>query len=106
MAEKYIDGDLNELVSHLGKLRDATPVDDPNYGELTKQYRESSDMALKAVEKAIDEADNDYVEFSQAISEAIQALKDAQSKIEKVSKAIKIAAKVISVAGKIMAKMV
>ena len=106
MAEKYIDGDLNELVSHLGKLRDATPVDDPNYEKITRQYREASDMALKAVERAIDDADKDYVEFSQAITEAIQALKDAQDKIEKVSKTIKIAAKVISVAGKIMAKVV
>lgn len=104
MAEKYIDDDLSEFALQLGKLRDATPIDDPEYEKIKKQHREASDLAMKAVEKAIDDADKDYIEFSKAIAEAIQTLNDAQAKIQKFIKAIELSAKIISIAGKIVAK--
>ena len=106
MTEKYIDDDLSEFALQLGKLRDTTPINDPEYETIKTQHRAASDLAIKAVEKAIDDADKDYIEFSKAISEAIQTLKDAQAKIQKVIKAIEIAARVISIAGKIVVKAI
>jgi prephenate dehydrogenase len=105
MALKKIKDDLIELYKELGKLRSATPVDAPEYEKIKKKYRNASDLAEKAAEKAIDESDDDYVSFSTEMTNAINLIKEAKADIKKVAKAIEVTAKVIDIAGKIVARV-
>lgn len=105
MPKVSIEHDLVDLVKQLCALRIATPVENPDYSSVEKQYREASDLLEKAIGKAIDAADKDYQEFSKGMKVAIKAVKEAQKKIEKVAEAVALAAKVIDIAGEVVAKL-
>lgn len=105
MPNACIDKDLAALVQQLSTLRIATPVEHPDYGALEARYRQASDLQEKAINKAIDDTDNDYICFSKEMKYAINDIKKAQKKIEKVAKAIVRAAKVLDLAGKIVDKL-
>jgi methyl-accepting chemotaxis protein len=93
---------LRELVSSLGKLRDAMPENAPEYGEITRLYREASDLAERAIGIAIDAADSRYVEFSKAMPAAMKSIRTAIKKSEEIAKTIVKVAKVIEVVRKII----
>lgn len=106
MSKVTIDNDIAALVEELSALRIATPVKNPDYDAIEKRYQEASDLQEKDLSKAIDAADQDYLDFSREMKAAIKAIKDAQGKIEKVAEAVAMAAKVIDIAGKVVAKLV
>jgi hypothetical protein len=105
MPVASIDNDLAGLVQQLSALRSATPVDNPDYASVEMRYREASDLLERAIGKAIDAADKDYLDFTRAMTDAVAAIRDAQEKMTKVVKAIELAAKVITIAGKVVAKL-
>ena len=105
MSQKKIKDDLDELCKELGKLRIATPIEHPSYKIIEEMYRKASDLAEEATEKAIDEADDDYISFSNEMTNAINLLKEAQEDIKKVANAIQKVAKLIDIAGKIIEKI-
>jgi len=101
----YIDTDLANLVKKLSDLRIATPESNPNYSSITEQYREASKEQTEAIDKAIDNADVDYKDFSDCMQPAIDAINKALDDIKQVATAITMVAKVIDVAGKIISKV-
>lgn len=106
MSKVEIDDKLASLVERLSALRIATPIDDPNYKTITEQYREVSDRQTAAIGKAIDDADQDYLDFSKGIQDAIAAINDTLKKIKKVAETIELVAKVLDIAGKVFARLV
>ena len=94
--------ELRELVSSLGKLRDETPAEHPDYGEITRLYREASDLAEGAIGIAIDAADSRYVEFSKAMPAAMESIRTTIKKSEEIAKTIVKVAKVIEIVRKII----
>ena len=106
MPNVAIDKDLKSLVQDMGALMDATPIDDPDYENVKKQYQKASDLLAKAIEKAIDEADQDYQDFTKEMKLAIKAIKDVQEKIKKLAEVIVQVAQVIDIAGKVVGKLV
>jgi len=106
MATATVDNQLEKLVERLGKLRTATPVTDPDYPKIVDQYKTASDALAKAIDKAIDDSDTDYVSFSKSASDAIQAINDALSDINKLADSIKKVAELIDIIGKVVVKLV
>ena len=106
MSNVAIDGELARLVERLSKLRIATPIDDPNYDAITEQYKEASDRQTEAIGKAIDDADQNYLNFSKEIKVAITAINRALKDIQKIAQAIEQVAKVLEIVGKILGKLI
>jgi len=105
MPTIQLEDNLQLLVNELSNLRTATPNTHPDYSEIENRYREASNLLESSLDKAIDDADSDYLVFSERIKEAIDAIGEAKKKIDKISKAIAITAQVIDIAGKIIAKI-
>lgn len=101
MSKVHIDDQLAVIVAKMSKLRIATPIKDPHYKKITKQYREVSDCQTEAIDKAIDDADKNYQAFSKQIKIAIEAIDDALENIKKITTAIEKVAKLIGILGKI-----
>jgi len=106
MPNVTIDGKLESLVASLSALRIATPVANPHYETIKKQYQEASDRLSAAIGKSIDDADQDYKAFAEGVQGAIAAIKKATKKIEKVAEAVKIVAQVLDIIGKVVVKLV
>jgi len=103
MSKVQIDSELALLVAKLSELRIATPINNRNYKKITKQYREASERQTAAIDKAIDDSDQNYLEFSKEIKTAIESLNAALESIKKVANAIEQVAKVLDILGKIFA---
>jgi methyl-accepting chemotaxis protein len=101
MSGKTLE-ELRELVSSLRDLRDAMPVNATDYGEITRLYKEASDLAEEATGIAIDAADSRYVEFSKAMPAAMESIRRTIKKSEKIAKTIVKVAKVIEIVRKII----
>ncbi|MBI5576466.1 MAG: hypothetical protein HY896_08915 [Deltaproteobacteria bacterium] len=106
MPDDKIALKLKEIADRLGNLRDATPVESPDYKTIEEQYRQASDLAEQAVGVAIDEADSGYVEFSKAAASAMASIQKAMEGIEEVARTIEKVARVLDIAGKIVARVV
>ena len=100
MATVQITEDLLQFVQRLSSLKDATSVTDPEYQALKEKYTEASDLLERVQEREIDEACQEYRDFSVKIKEAMVIFDEAEKKIAKISKVIKIASQVIDIAGK------
>lgn len=105
MAIAQFENDLQSLVDGLSGLRTATPNSDPDYPAIERYYRAASDLLESSIDKAIDEADEDYLAFAEQLTKAMVVIDKAKKKIDKISKAIAIVAQVVDVAGKIVAKV-
>lgn len=105
MSKVGIDDSLASLVERLSKLRIATPVNDPNYKKITEQYMEASDRQTAAIGKAIDDVNQDYLDFSKEINVAISSINDALNNIKNVASAIEQVAKVLDILGKVFIKL-
>lgn len=105
MATVQVTDDLQLLVEKLSALKDATPVNDPDYKDLKDVYTAASDMLGSLQDKAIDDAGSEYQEFSVKIKEAMVIFDEVEKKIAKISKVVKITAQVIDVAGKLVTKV-
>lgn len=105
MATVQLENDLQSLVDGLSELRTATPSSDPDYPAIEKYYRAASDLLEASLDKAIDDADGDYLVFSEQLTKAMVVIDKAKKKIDKISKAIAITAQVVDAAGKIFSKV-
>ncbi len=106
MSNVSVACDLESLVRQLGALRDAMKIDDPGYDSIKVRYREASDLLEKAIEKEIDDADDEYKEFARGLKEAVKAIKTAQQNTSKLAEAVKLTAKIIDVAGRVVTRLV
>lgn len=105
MANVSINSDLQALVDRLSALKTATPGNNPDYPAIKASYTEASNLLESSLDKSIDDAGSDYIEFAAKMKEAMVAFDEAEKKIAKISKAINIAAQAIDIAGKIIAKV-
>ncbi|HXE95949.1 MAG TPA: hypothetical protein VN642_06070, partial [Dongiaceae bacterium] len=77
MATAQLENDLQSLVDGLSELRTATPNSDPDYPAIESYYLAASDLLESTIDKAIDEADEDYLTFTDQLTKAMVVIDKA-----------------------------